>query len=139
MVARHKVLGCLIHPKTVDSSTSMNGESTTFTAASNIKLVHSLTVLRLCNHPDFSSLIRAHEEPSTFVKGETCRSETILFPNIWPYLPALFDVLITHDIDDCSLAIRASRWLSVPKINFRYFESHGGFTVPEKTTVSPHA
>ena len=80
-----------------------------------------LLALSLGDDPDLSSLIRAHEESSRVVKGETCRSETILVPHIVTYLTALADIWITHDVDDCSLAVWLSYRETMGKVYLRDF------------------
>ena len=57
------------------------------------------------NHPQLTSLIRAHEESPLCVKGEARRPETVFVPNIRLDLPAFTHIWITHDVNQSGLAV----------------------------------
>lgn len=86
--------------------------------------------------PNLSGLIRAHEQPSCLVKGKTRRSETVVVPDIGDNLPAFVDVWVTHDVDDCGLAVRRSDWESIGEVNLGDLVTRGTFTIPDGKMVS---
>ena len=98
---------------------------------SGTHLASVLTARHLSDCPDFSSLIRTHKECPCLVKRQTCWSETIIVPDIRPYLPAFADIYIAHDVDDCGLAGRTCFWRSVGEVNLGDFVTYGTITIPK--------
>ena len=90
-----------------------------------------LRTLHLGDYPDFSSLIGAHEQSPSLVESETCWPETIFVPNVGNYLPALADVDIAHDVDDCGLAVRLSDRESTGEVDLGKFVARRTVAIPK--------
>ena len=125
---------CYYLPNGRYQASNQKSDPESFTATITTSIAHLASILtarHLGDCPDFSSLIRAHEEPPCLVKRQTCWSETIIVPDIRPYLPAFADVYIAHDVDDCGLASRRCFWRSVDEVNLGDFVTYGTITIPE--------
>ena len=94
------------------------------------------SIRHLRDNPNFSSLVRAHKESSRLVKRETCRSETIVVPDVGFYLPTFAYVDVAHDVNHRSLAGRSRFGESVFEVNFGDFVTCRAIPIPRQAGIA---